>query len=74
MDDILKTVKLNNEDYIILDEIQGKAKYVYLIKADDDDVFLIQKEIIEDGESFLVNLESDQEFNEALNLYTKKNA
>ncbi len=62
----------DNQKYIVLDEIAGNNKYVYLMNADDDNIFVVRKEIEKDGKTFLEGLETDEEFNEALSLYIKK--
>ena len=59
-------------EYMIIDEIEGSNKYVYLVCTQDESKFVIRKEIKENDEAVLVGLKDDKEFDEAIVLYQKK--
>ena len=57
-------------DYFVVDIIEH---YVYLKKEDDDKTFEIREVVKEDnGEEFFVELDSQEEYENALLLFTKK--
>lgn len=61
-----KYITINNEDYLILDEIIiDDTKYVYLSKENDEKSLIIQKVVIKDTIEHLVNLDSVEEYKKA---------
>ena len=71
----IKTVILeDNIEYIILDEITNDNKiYIYLANINDETDFCIRKKEIEENKQILIGLDSEEEFDNALNLYYQKN-
>lgn len=69
----VKCVKLEDGiEYVVLDEIDAGANtYVYLSNVDNEEDFCIRK-VNNSDENTLLGLDSDDEFDEALLLYTKK--
>ena len=63
----------DKENYVILKILEGTNKYVYLANIKDASDLVIRKLIVIDGQEILVGLDTDQEFNEAMELF-KKNA
>ena len=59
----------DNSDYIIIDKIDN---YVYLTKEEERDFFAIRKIEFEKNEEYLCGLDSDEEFDKALELFTNK--
>lgn len=71
----VKTVKLENGiEYIIVDEIIDKDKYLILVNEMNDLDVCIRKVIVENNEEYIIGLDSDEELNKILNLYYKKNS
>ena len=63
----------DGKEYCIIDEIEKKGKkYVYLALENDPQSFRIRKSMIKDNEDFLAGLETDEEFDEAMNIFTEK--
>ena len=63
----------DGKEYCIIDEIEKNGKkYVYLALENDPQSFRIRKSMIKDNEDFLAGLETDEEFDEAMNLFTEK--
>lgn len=70
----LEYVELEDkENYVILKILEGTNKYVYLANIKDASDLVIRKLIVIDGQEILAGLDTDQEFNEAMELF-KKNA
>lgn len=70
----LEYVELEDkENYVILKILEGTNKYVYLANIKDASDLVIRKLIVIDGQEILSGLDTDQEFNEAMELF-KKNA
>lgn len=67
----IEYVVIDNKNYIITSRIEGKNSYIYLSNEDDLEDFIIQKIIYNGNQSMIVNLESDEEFNEAIELFQK---
>ncbi len=63
----------DKENYVILKILEGTNKYVYLANIKDASDLVIRKLIVIDGQEILSGLDTDQEFNEAMELF-KKNA
>lgn len=70
----LEYVELEDkENYVILKILEGTNKYVYLANIKDAGDLVIRKLIVIDEQEILAGLDTDQEFNEAMELF-KKNA
>lgn len=62
----------NNKDYIIIDTIEfNDNKYLFLSNKDDENDMCVRKIITKDRE-YLTKLESENELEEVLNLFTTK--
>ena len=62
----------NNEEYLVLKKIKtNNNEFIYLTNLKDVKDFLIQKIVYKDNEEYIVNLDSDEEFDEALELFNK---
>lgn len=72
----ITTVILDNGiEYIIVDEVNyNDNKYIYLTNINDEEDFCIRKSIIVNNEEMYIGLDNDDEFNLALELYSKKNS
>lgn len=71
--DKVYTIKIDDKEYLITDEIEDNGKkYVYLSYVKDFNDFCIRKISIEDGEEFLIGLDSVEEFGYALKLFENK--
>ena len=71
----VKCIKLEDGiTYMVIDEIDDKNNtYVYLSNIEDDEDFCIRKVDNIRNSELLVGLDSDEEFDNALLLYTRKN-
>lgn len=70
----LDALKLEGKDFIIVDEIKiNDVLYVHLASTDDPEDFCIRKVVIRDNEEILTGLDSDDEFDIALDAFIKKN-
>ena len=68
-----KYITINNEDYLILDEIIiDDTKYVYLSKENDEKSLIIQKVVIKDTIEHLVNLDSTEEYKKAFQKFIEQ--
>lgn len=56
-------------EYIITDTINN---YLYLNNINDIKDFCIKKEIIKDGEEYIVGLDNEEEYYKAIELFEKK--
>ena len=56
-------------EYIITDTINN---YLYLNNINDLNDFCIKKEIIKNGEEYIVGLDNEEEYYKALELFEKK--
>ena len=74
MEEEIEVVTLENGlDYMVIDEIpNGSVTYVYLANVDDEKDTCIRKVTEVDGEDIINGLDSEDEFNKALLLFTKK--
>lgn len=73
--EITTVVLENGLEYLIIDEIQdNNNNYVYLTNVNDEEDFCIRKYIIENDNEIYVGLDNDAEFDQALQLYAKKNS
>ena len=69
----VKVIDLENGTFVITDEILiNGIKYVYLTNENDVMDFCIRKVKIEKNEEYLVKLESDQEFDIAIQEFLNK--
>ena len=70
----VKTITIDNIEYIIIDDItKDNTRYIYLIEDNNPTKFMIRKvKVMEDAE-YLVNLDSDEEFDKASQLFQEKN-
>ena len=69
----VKVIDLENGTFVITDEIFiNGIKYVYLTNENDVMDFCIRKVKIENNEEYLVKLESDQEFDIAIQEFLNK--
>lgn len=74
MVDVEKVTLSDGITYIIVDEIKLEdKKFVYLTNENDVKDFCIKKSIIENDEEFFVGLDSDEEFDQAMLYFAKKN-
>lgn len=65
---------LDGKNYLVIDTIkENDAKYVYLSNEEDVNDILVQKEIKEEDKTYLVNLETEEEYNKAMLLFEEKN-
>ncbi len=69
----VKCITLNNQEYLIVDEITiNNVTYIYLVREDVEDEFLIQKIILEQDQEYLTNISSIEEYNKALIAFKEK--
>lgn len=66
-------VVLDGIKYQVVDKIKVETKeYVYLVNENDKNDICCRKEIEENGKTFLVGLDSDEEVNLTLKLFLDK--
>ena len=66
-------VVLDGIKYQVVDKIKVETKeYVYLVNENDKNDICCPKEIEENGKTFLVGLDSDEEVNLTLKLFLEK--
>lgn len=66
-------VVLDGIKYKVVDKIKVETKeYVYLVNENDKNDICCRKEIEENGKTFLVGLDSDEEVNLTLKLFLEK--
>ncbi len=66
-------VVLDGIKYQVVDKIKLETKeYVYLVNENDKNDICCRKEIEENGKTFLVGLDSDEEVNLTLKLFLEK--
>ncbi|MBD9105196.1 hypothetical protein EGW03_01855 [bacterium] len=66
-------VVLDGIKYQVVDKIKVETKeYVYLVNENDKNDICCRKEIEENGKTFLVGLDSDEEVNLTLKLFLEK--
>lgn len=64
---------LDDKKYLVVDTIEANnVKYVYFVDDDDDTDFFVRKEVTENEEKFLIGLDNDQEYDNAMNLFIEK--
>ena len=70
----VSTVTIDNIEYIIIDDITvSDNRYLYLIEDNNPSKFMIRKVKVIEGNEYLVNLDNDEEFNKASQLFQEKN-
>lgn len=64
----------NGKTYVVVDKIEKlDIAYVYLANIENQKDFCVRKEITDNNEVYLTGLDNSQEFDEAMNLFIKKN-
>ena len=70
----LDAIKLEGKEFVIIDEIIiNNTKYVHLASASDVNDFCIRKVVMMGENEILTGLDSDEEFDMALDSFAKKN-
>ncbi len=68
---MVDTIEIDNKEYIILDKLTNNNNtYYYLSNANDPKDFFIQK--LDNQKENLIPLDSKEEFNIAMEIYSKK--
>ena len=69
----VKIIDLEDGSYIISDEIiLNNTKYIYLTKENDMMNFCIRKIVMENGEEFIDALDTEEEFDQAMQAFLQK--
>ena len=69
----VKLIDLEDGSYIISDEIiLNNTKYIYLTKENDMMDFCIRKIVMENGEEFIDALDTEEEFDRAMQVFLQK--
>ena len=69
----VKIIDLEDGSYIISDEIiLNNTKYIYLTKENDMMDFCIRKIVMENGEEFIDELDTEEEFDRAMQVFLQK--
>ena len=69
----VKIIDLEDGSYIISDEIiLNNTKYIYLTKENDMMDFCIRKIVMENGEEFIDALDTEEEFDLAMQVFLQK--
>lgn len=67
-------IKIDNKVYFVVDTILYKNfKYIFCTNEDDNNDFIIQKEVQENKKKYLVNLDNPDEFSDILKVFEEKN-
>ncbi len=70
MEDILTDViEFEGKSFFLVTTID---KYMFFSNENEPSDFLVLKEIIDEGEEFIVSLDDDREYDKALSLYYEK--
>ena len=65
--DSVDTIVIDNIEYIIVDDIEiDGVRYIYLVVESDPKNFCIRKIKEDNGIQYVVNLDTEDEFNKAL--------
>lgn len=73
MVDNSRIVLENNQEYLVMDKISyGTFFYVYLTNPNNPTDFCCRKEIEEEGKTYLVGLDNQEEAELALKLFAEK--
>lgn len=70
MEEELEIITIGSKDYAVIDEIEN---YVFLSNIDNELDVMVRKSIKEKDKEKLVALDTEEEFNKAMILFTKKN-
>lgn len=66
-------ITLEGKDYIIIDSIKlNDTTYEYLINENDEKDFFVRKLSVEVDGNYFVNLETDEEFDQAMTAFYQK--
>lgn len=69
----VEIIDIENKKYMVLNEITDNGEtYFYLTNIKNPKDFLIQK-VDKNDKDYLVNLDNEEEFNKALDLFNNKN-
>lgn len=69
----VKTIILDGIEYFVAEElILYSNKYYYLVNTNDDKDIIFRKQLIENGEEYLVTLSSVDELARVMQEFTKK--
>ena len=69
----VKIIDFEDGSYIISDEIiLNNTKYIYLTKENDMMDFCIRKIVMENGEEFIDALDTEEEFDRAMQAFLQK--
>jgi len=69
----METVELDGKNYVIsLELVVNGSKYLHLANIENPEDFCIRKVEMENGEEYLVGLESREEFNTVLEAFADK--
>ena len=70
MEDIVtEVISFEGKDYFLVSIIE---KYMYYAEESNPENFMVLKEIIDDGEGYIVSLDDDNEYEKALSMYYEK--
>lgn len=73
MEEEVKVIELDDGTYVVDDEITiNNIKYVYLTNESDVMDFYIQKVILKNGEEYLESIDTDEEFDMAMQAFLNK--
>ena len=68
----VEIIDIENKKYMVLNEITDNGEtYLYLTNVKNPKDFIIQK-VDKNDKDYLINLDNDEEFQKALNLFSKK--
>lgn len=74
MIDNSRVVLENGIEYDVVEKIEwNQQAYIYLVNPKETEDICIRKEIEENGKTYLVGLDDQEEVNLALKLFTEKN-
>ena len=70
----VKTIELDNKNYIVLDTIQSSPAniYYYLLETSENNSIQILKNSIENNEKIYISVDDENEFDNALSLFYLK--
>ena len=70
MEDIMTNViDIDGKDYFLVSTID---KYVFYVEESNPKNFMVLKEVISNGEEYIVSLDDDFELNKALSMYYER--
>lgn len=69
----VNTITIDNKEYIIIGALENNNnKYLFLANENDEMDKCIRKIIVEDNKEYLTELDSDEEFEEIMDLFHDK--